>query len=1113
MIIPSTRSLLPSRGPSGTFGVMTNVHHPVELAAFRQQARELWPTARVVPARGLRRVIRRQRDLDEFGSRVPHDLVLAIPLSLLRQYLAPAELGISPQDEAPDLLLIPAPDAEADRTEEMRRLWRTLFHAAIDRQFDELVNHGELARDRVAHLVHQWGPTQWAEIREVLLDDFRIAHNDDTLTAFREFIAYFLELCQFQPHDVHAYFPGLLPNDRVLDWALQHFDAATLAERYRPPELATSFHGDSPPTPLPSTPGKAPVAMLQRISRSVQAGNDVRAMVDLLKAGDATYRTHLEHLVQRLVVRFDTRGSAADWLRLLQPLCAYVPEGIWPVERRILYELQKACLDLERETYAVDLVGWVTSIGRLKIKRRLTKPKWLYAARHLRVANRLIDRSRLTNEEQDALHVLLEKAVHDADRHARAELRPEITAVLEDVGLVPESAAERVSRAKAVEELLDVACEQGLIRIGHLRDAIARSRVKLPDLRGPIEFLRGDPLLQANRQLALRLDGVYRRGEIYMRWLQRTCSLFFGTKLGRVFTKYVALPVGGAFVAIEAFHHAVEAVEGAVNWFSGWSATLKALGTVAGGPAMHVAAHPDGMHEGINKTALTLVSVFFFMMLHWSRFRQQVLNFAQFVCFKVPKAIVRSPLTKILFNNPVTRLYKRHLLIPTITGGMAHLLLRFGGEDTAVAWYGSGIVAFVFLLFAHTAFGRGIEDRMNEYGERLWRIISVNFLLGLFALVVQFFQQILGAIDRTFYAVDEWLRFRSGEGRSALVFKLAFGTTWFCLTYIFRFAWNLLVEPQINPIKHFPVVTVSHKMLLPLIPSLSKQFAISPETMTTIVFGIPGIFGFMVWELKENWKLYRANAPKTLRPLVIGSHGERMRALLRPGFHSGVIPKTYAKWRKALHAGHTSRATKHHHHLHHVVESLHRFIQREFIPLLVPSLGVPIVAGEPQLSMHRVRFPIALGQHVNDMVVSIEERGGWLIASIEQVGWLPRISEQHRQAVATALLGLYHYAQVHAVREQIAAILGREAYSFDAVPEGLLIQHEGRIKFFDVADGPELQAPQQHLPMSKTMLNSVGLDWSAWSAYWDAQQPSRLQPDWQILPPESATTATPTTTR
>ena len=62
--------------------------------------------------------------------------------------------------------------------------------------------------------------------------------------------------------------------------------------------------------------------------------------------------------------------------------------------------------------------------------------------------------------------------------------------------------------------------------------------------RGIATFFVGDSLIRANRQLASDLDGVYHRGEIYLRWLQRCSAAAFGTHIGRLLTLYIALPFG-----------------------------------------------------------------------------------------------------------------------------------------------------------------------------------------------------------------------------------------------------------------------------------------------------------------------------------------------------------------------------------------------------------------------------------------------------------------------------------------------------------------------------------------------------------------------------------------
>src|SRR4030095_209119 len=81
------------------------------------------------------------------------------------------------------------------------------------------------------------------------------------------------------------------------------------------------------------------------------------------------------------------------------------------------------------------------------------------------------------------------------------------------------------------------------------------------------------------------------------------------------------------------------------------------------------------------------------------------------------------------------------------------------------------------------------------------------------------FKMLANWVERQLYAVDEWLRFRGGDSQGSLARKAILGLLWFPIAYVFRFVFYLLVEPQVNPVKHFPVVTVSHKLLLPLVVS------------------------------------------------------------------------------------------------------------------------------------------------------------------------------------------------------------------------------------------------------------------------------------------------------
>jgi hypothetical protein len=1075
-----------------------------ESPDFAHLARRVEPAVRFVPPRALRRVIRRTRETEGLEPAVVHDRAWWTKRDLLFSILTPSELGLSAAEPDENLVLLPHPTAGGD----LRRLWRDLFHLALDRRIDEAFATGRLGPADVRSLRDQLGPSQWHEIRVVLRDERLVADSDPDQLVFREFLAFGNEVLHFEPECSTVFFPGLRNFQATLEQAGGFLGTTALWERTRPdgvPEHPPSRGRHQEPASVPQT-ATASDALVRQAEGWSRTGNDLRAAVDLWRAGDKRAQDFADRLAARLSRHLDS-STPDEWRDTVRELLAPAAAGGWPPERRLLYELQRACLTLERETFAADLAEWIRTFGRRPAVRRLTKPRWLDVARHLRRASHFADRRDGGNHDHQ--HHLLTAAVHAAEGRARADLRPDLVAVLDEVGLVPTNLPERLSREKLVEELLDGACARGFLRIGDLRDAVARNRVKLPDLNGPGQFFRGDALLQANEKLTVRLDGVYRRGEIYMRLLQRGCSLFFATAIGRAFTLYLALPVIGAYVLIEGVHHMGEAGVGLWNWLSGWTATLNAFSALAGGPAGTLAANPTLHHGGVNLYLLAGVSVFLFLMIHWTRFRRTVLHAAKFAFLKVPQAIVHSSVVRALMDNPATRFFRRHVSLPLTIGGAGALvvwLTTFDGPAAVLVGCGLGLLSAT--LF-RTSLGRKLEDRLNETAERAWRVVSVNFMFGLVSLILAFFRAVLEAIDRAIYAVDEGLRFREGESKLTLGLKLGLGLVWFVFAYLFRFAWNLLVEPQINPIKHFPVVTVSHKMLLPLVPSLAKQFGTSPETMGLAVSGIPGIFGFLVWELKENWRLYKANAPRTIRPVPIGSHGEKMRALLRPGFHSGVIPKTFARWRKAVRTGNHSRAAKARHGIEHAAEALHRLAERDLVAYLHASArwgGLPVSVGMPRLATNRVRLPVTVEGHSGEVVVSFEERGGWVIGSIEDPAWLSALTPGRRAAFEDALLGLDKLAGAHALREQAARVLGSQAYQLDARPDGLLIpQTDGTTELFDYDDGPELIAPQRRLSAADLVLSDRPVNWDTWVERWEADQAGKSPTDplltgWAALP-------------
>ncbi len=179
--------------------------------------------------------------------------------------------------------------------------------------------------------------------------------------------------------------------------------------------------------------------------------------------------------------------------------------------------------------------------------------------RHLKSAIRRLTLSRIGGPQRDRLSHLLHEAASAAEDQLRERLRPIMDGAISEVRLFPANIPEQVARTKVIEECLDVVAEQGYLNVGHLRDAISRNQLKFPDLTDH-DLITGGPLLKLDRQLDTALDGVYQRGEFYLRWLQRLSGAAFGTPIGRWLTLFVIVPFGGAYIVLAGLDHLIELI-------------------------------------------------------------------------------------------------------------------------------------------------------------------------------------------------------------------------------------------------------------------------------------------------------------------------------------------------------------------------------------------------------------------------------------------------------------------------------------------------------------------------------------------------------------------------
>jgi hypothetical protein len=704
-----------------------------------------------------------------------------------------------------------------------------------------------------------------------------------------------------------------------------------------------------------------------------------------------------------------------------------------------LYDLQKLAADLNGRLFAVDPVEWIRSFFRKPLRRPLDRARDVML--HVRLARieKHVVRARLSPSDRDRLLGLLHEEMAAVEARIRTNLGPIIRDVFDRIGLIPHTLPERVACDKLVAELLDRICERGFLRISDLRDAIARNQLKLPDLSGPGEFFRGDPLLRIDALLGDELYGVYHRGEIYLRWIQRFSSLAFGTRLGRFVTRFIAMPFGGAFLGLEFLQHVIHGAQ------SAWEFVEKLVVPetpefdvdAAAGAVQHITAppHPDAAHgvELVGWESVLGVGFLLFALIHSRMVRRFTVRVFKFVWrllnalfVKLPRSVLRSAIVRAIRSSRPVRLFDKYFgpaaLFTTVT--VLVLLVAGAPKDRMLRWGGGVFVVTAIVM--NTPFGRRLRDSFEEALSDTWRTIRVNLIPGLIAWFLWIFRVFLGAIDRMLYAVDEKLRYREGASRPSVFLRAVFALIWFPIAYIIRFAFYLLLEPQVNPVKHFPVVTVSHKVMLPLIQPMSAAFNISIPTATAIISGIPGIFGFLVWELKENWRLYAANRSLNLRRVPIGHHGETGQGLLRPGFHSGTVPKLYRKLRAGWLDGDRpppERTIKTQQDLHHIEVALRRLCEREVFPLwaaVQTTANLRPVVKEIHLGCQHFVLRISLADEpVTPIIVTCWNGPNGIGGEVESWGWATQTSSEQQAVIRTGIEGLLALAAARRGREPI----------------------------------------------------------------------------------------------
>jgi hypothetical protein len=1087
------------------------------------------PAAVLVSSRILERIIREDCQLPNMHWNIPHYKSYVCDRQLLFRHAEQADLELQSDQLLPDtVLVLIRPDAEELSNLERNRLllkyWRRLFHARIHLVLENKHHEGNLDNQALRERIAAIGRTEFEEIREVLTLDRWILPDASDRAIYVEFAAVYLEMRQFAASLLPSYFPGIRDFGKIEQVLAQDIDAADLFARTR---LAGAAN---PVVSIESRPDDSQEVYWRLVRSAQKSANDgnlvaaaiLRTRASRIAPAALTLPTRQEaekdiaQLTKRLGEALDlSDAEVSDWTRYLTLLLDKADQENRPMEARVLEDLLKVCEDHEKEIYTLDLFEYLMSGGKRPIKRPLPSQRLVRIAKHLRAANQKLGTVRLSDTDRNHLTRLLNQALSKTEEALRTRFRPVLETALSDVGLQPDGPLQQAAFEKIVAELLDRISTYGYLTFAELRDTISRNQLKLADLHEPEDFIRGDPLIRLDRRLGSLLDGVYRPGEFYVRWLERFTSMKFGTWWGRAITLFLTGPLLTAWLVLFLLGVVVEKTDHYLYEAPG----LKRLGSVLMGPASGASETPSESimdvpvlwwHLGL----LGAFGVFFLVFFHNAPFRKRcgrALRYlwrgGRFVFWDVPLKFVPLDTFHRLINSWLFRLVYWYLIKPSIVTGV--LLLLYPPLRHNLYLTGSCFLLATFLL--NSRLGRSTTEGIGDVFVQFMGMVRSGLLIGLFRFFLYLFKQVSEFIEYVLFKVDEWLRYRTGDSQLSLVVRTILGVIWAPIAVLSRFYVVVLFEPGLNPLK-LPVTLLAGKVLAPFVPLMyASLFPTLSDYLGTWLarafllfhfFWLPDVFGFLFWELKENWNLYRANRGRAIRPAALGGHGETVRGLLQPGFHSGTVPRLFNRLRQAERRAmqtrnwHQARALRHE--VDEVAECVHRFVSREMLTILKQSRawqGQAVTTGTVSLSTNRIRVELEHLDHpALPVEIEIEHHRGWLVAGIATNGWLEALPSERLQVFTACLAYLYKRADIDLVREQIKSGVSG-SYSTWQLTETELVgwaSADGTPWRLPLRDDPDTGTPS---PERDTLIFArTPITWDQWDETWKKDHLGEMVP-------------------
>lgn len=579
-------------------------------------------------------------------------------------------------------------------------------------------------------------------------------------------------------------------------------------------------------------------------------------------------------------------------------------------------------------------------------------------------------------------------------------------------------------------------------------------------------------------------------------------------------------------------------------------------------PAKTASAAPAEGHAAltpIHWAGVVILGAFFLALIRNEQLRRRCAWLGvrlgrglRYALIEVPRKIVHNETMQWFAASWPFQLFYWYLFKPLIAAALVAPLVVDLFREPKQRWVGLVGTFLIMTLLLNTRLGQGTTDAFAQTVVKLYELLRAGLLPGLFRLIQNLFKRVMDGVEAVLFSVDEWLRFRAGDSRFSMAVRAVLGVLWFPVQFLARLYLVVLIEPGFNPIKA-PLSILFAKFVYPALfagvegdgmwaklsgrvnplaydiqPYVGDVWAwtIAWVTVAPVLYFLPDVLTFFFWEMKENWRLYRANRPATLRPVLVGQHGETVLRLLHPGVHSGTVPRLYAQLRQAVRdasrTGNWRAARASRRSLQEVERTLQRFVARELVTLVEQSpswQGNRLTVGWVMLATNRIRAELIHDAFpANSVWLEIEDRGGWLVAGVRDPGWLPELTPEQRQVVTTALAGLYKLAGIDLVHEQLRANVPAGIACYDITERGLVLwldQRHGQAVCYDLSDPRGLLEPEPMpgaepgdgpvLDAARLLFSQMPIYWDQWVGSWQKDQegkgpPKLFEPGLKLLP-------------